>query len=183
MDTIQGILQQLKRMPLRQVCEQVIAFGMIVATALIIWKSLMLITGSESPIVVVLSGSMEPGFSRGDLLFLYQSPRPFWIGDIPVFNTGEGGAIPIVHRLLEIHQRNVSVPLAPKMLTKGDANPGHDRPLYKPGLDWIGRPHVMGRAWAYMPYVGMMTIWMNDYPLLKYALIGLLGLFVIVHRD
>ena len=30
----------------------------------------MVVTGSESPIVVVLSGSMEPAFQRGDLLFL-----------------------------------------------------------------------------------------------------------------
>lgn len=38
--------------------------GMIVTTALIIWQGLILITGSESPVVVVLSGSMEPGFKR-----------------------------------------------------------------------------------------------------------------------
>lgn len=33
-------------------------------SALIIWKGLMCFTGSESPVVVVLSGSMEPGFRR-----------------------------------------------------------------------------------------------------------------------
>ncbi len=38
--------------------------GMIVMSALIIWKGLMCFTGSESPIVVVLTGSMEPGFRR-----------------------------------------------------------------------------------------------------------------------
>jgi signal peptidase I len=38
--------------------------GMIVTSALIIWKGLMVATGSESPVVVVLSGSMEPGFKR-----------------------------------------------------------------------------------------------------------------------
>lgn len=38
--------------------------GMIVTSALIIWKALMCATGSESPVVVVLSGSMEPGFKR-----------------------------------------------------------------------------------------------------------------------
>lgn len=38
--------------------------GMIVTSALIIWKALMCVTGSESPVVVVLSGSMEPGFKR-----------------------------------------------------------------------------------------------------------------------
>ena len=37
---------------------------MIVTSALIIWKALMCVTGSESPVVVVLSGSMEPGFKR-----------------------------------------------------------------------------------------------------------------------
>lgn len=29
-------------------------FGMIISTALMIWKGLMVVTGSESPIVVVL---------------------------------------------------------------------------------------------------------------------------------
>jgi len=175
--------ESLRRMNFRQVFEQIIAFGMIVSTALIIWKSLMLATGSESPIVVVLSGSMEPGFFRGDLLFLYQSAGPFNTGDVPVFNTGSEGAIPIVHRLLEVHQRSDVNPTEVAMLTKGDNNPGHDRPLYKGSLDWINRHHVMGRALAYMPYVGMMTIWMNDYPLLKFALIGVLGLFVIINRE
>ena len=31
----------------------------------------------ESPIVVVLSGSMEPAFYRGDLLFLYHDREVF----------------------------------------------------------------------------------------------------------
>ncbi|KAJ0639365.1 putative signal peptidase I [Helianthus annuus] len=37
---------------------------MIVSSALIIWKFLMCVTGSESPVVVVLSESMEPAFQR-----------------------------------------------------------------------------------------------------------------------
>jgi len=41
----------------------------------------------------------------------------------------------------------------------------------------------MGRAAGYLPYVGMVTIAMNDYPVLKYVLIGTLGLFVIVNRE
>ncbi|KAL6130850.1 hypothetical protein ACLB2K_069228 [Fragaria x ananassa] len=38
--------------------------GMNVTSVLIIWKALMCFTGSESPVVVVFSGSMEPGFRR-----------------------------------------------------------------------------------------------------------------------
>ncbi|XP_040947675.1 signal peptidase complex catalytic subunit SEC11A-like isoform X1 [Gossypium hirsutum] len=37
---------------------------MVISSALIIWKGLICIIGSESPVVVVLSGSMKPGFKR-----------------------------------------------------------------------------------------------------------------------
>lgn len=78
---------------------------MIVSSALMIWKGLMVVTGSESPIVVVLSGSMEPAFHRGDLLFLtnYQE-EPVRVGEIVVFKV-EGRDIPIVHRVLKLHEK------------------------------------------------------------------------------
>ena len=42
--------------------------------------------GSESPIVVVLSGSMEPAFHRGDLLFLTNyEQEDIRVGEIVVF--------------------------------------------------------------------------------------------------
>lgn len=47
---------------------------------------------------------MEPAFQRGDLLLLTQSDGPFNIGDIVVFNI-DGRSIPIVHRILEVHER------------------------------------------------------------------------------
>lgn len=105
---------------------------MIVSSALMIWKGLMVVTGSESPIVVVLrfvwffinyiannmeknhcslqfifSGSMEPAFHRGDLLFLtnYQE-EPVRVGDIVVFKV-EGRDIPIVHRVIKLHEKYV----------------------------------------------------------------------------
>lgn len=37
-----------------QVLYQFLNFGMVVSSALMIWKGLMIVTGSESPIVVVL---------------------------------------------------------------------------------------------------------------------------------
>lgn len=78
-------------------------FASVIATALAMWKGLSVITNTESPIVVVLSGSMEPAFKRGDLLFLTLSPtRPLRVGDITVYNV-PGAAIPIVHRVIEVH--------------------------------------------------------------------------------
>lgn len=90
---------------LLQFIYQVLSFGMIVSSALMIWKGLMVVTGSESPIVVVLSGSMEPAFHRGDLLFLTNYPdEPVRVGEIVVFKV-EGRDIPIVHRVLKLHEK------------------------------------------------------------------------------
>jgi len=55
---------------------QVLNLAMIVFSALMLWKGLMFLTKSESPVVVVLSGSMEPAFQRGDILFLNNQDDP-----------------------------------------------------------------------------------------------------------
>lgn len=82
---------------------------MIVSSALMIWKGLMVVTGSESPIVVVLSGSMEPAFHRGDLLFLTNyKEEPVRVGEIVVFKV-EGRDIPIVHRVIKLHEKYVKL--------------------------------------------------------------------------
>ena len=54
-----------------------------------------------------------------------------------------------------------------KLLTKGDNNEVDDRGLYKPGQLWVEQDHIVGRARGFVPYVGMVTILMNDYPKLK----------------
>ena len=53
---------------------------------------------------MVLSGSMEPAFYRGDILFLNKGSAPLRTGEIVVFNI-EGRDIPIVHRIIKFHER------------------------------------------------------------------------------
>lgn len=56
----------------------------------------------------VYSGSMEPAFYRGDLLFLTNPPgQRYHTGDITVYKI-PGAEIPIVHRVLET--RDVLMP-------------------------------------------------------------------------
>ena len=55
-------------------------------------------------VVVVLSGSMEPAYYRGDILFLHMGRRPVRVGEVVVFNI-EGRDIPIVHRVVKVHER------------------------------------------------------------------------------
>ncbi|XP_018905361.1 signal peptidase complex catalytic subunit SEC11A isoform X1 [Bemisia tabaci] len=176
----QSSMDDLKRMNKRQFLYQFLSFGMIVSSALMIWKGLMVVTGSESPIVVVLSGSMEPAFHRGDLLFLtnYQQ-EPVRVGEIVVFKV-EGRDIPIVHRVLKLHEKkNGTI----KFLTKGDNNSVDDRGLYAQGQLWLTNKDVVGRARGFLPHVGMVTILMNEYPKIKFAILAFLGLYVLVHRE
>lgn len=168
------------------------------------------------------SGSMEPAFFRGDLLLLTNDrEEPIRAGDIIVFRI-DGRDIPIVHRVLKVHERFVDShafsstgrgALATfhfastrddgyvKFLTKGDNNNVDDRGLYSPGQLWLERKDVIGRAKGYvsrsldpldsmlayglsfLPYIGMVTIVMNDYPQLKYLVLAVLGFFVLVHRE
>ncbi|KAL3680975.1 hypothetical protein R1sor_023931 [Riccia sorocarpa] len=100
MGFISETLDSIKKTNVRQILLQGVSLGMIVTSALIIWKSLMCFTGSESPVVVVLSGSMEPGFRRGDILFLHMSSAPIRTGEIVVFHV-DGREIPIVHRVIK----------------------------------------------------------------------------------
>nr|KAF6399442.1 SEC11-like protein A, signal peptidase complex subunit [Molossus molossus] len=104
---------------------------------------------------------------------------PIRVGEIVVFRI-EGREIPIVHRVLKIHEKqNGHI----KFLTKGDNNAVDDRGLYKQGQHWLEKKDVVGRARGFVPYIGIVTILMNDYPKFKYAVLFLLGLFVLVHRE
>ena len=107
----------------RQLTFQLLNLAMIVFSALMIWKGLMFMTKSESPVVVVLSGSMEPAFQRGDILFLNNSVEKVFVGDVVVFKIKDRD-IPIVHRILKVHEKPDG---RVELLTKGDNNRVDDR--------------------------------------------------------
>jgi len=205
----------------RQLAFQILNLAMIAFSALMIWKGLMVLTMSESPVVVVLrcaarrararapragraarararsvsglvtprpppppSGSMEPAFQRGDILFLSNRRPDVLAGDIVVFKVS-GRDIPIVHRVLRVHSQEGGEGGASlgDFLTKGDNNPVDDRNLYAADQMWLHRPEILGTAVASIPYIGYVTIMLQDYPPLKYALVGLMGLFVLTGKE
>ena len=92
----------------------------------------------------------------------------------------DGRDIPIVHRVLKLHEKEDG---SVKFLTKGDNNSVDDRGLYAPGQFWLTRKDVVGRARGFLPYVGIVTIIMNEYPKFKYAVLACLGLYVLIHRE
>lgn len=81
------------------------------------------LTGNAVPMpfgvgsAVVLSGSMEPELSVGDLLIILQSDA-YAVGDVVVFQEGR---ISVVHRIIRMDEDTVT--------TKGDANNSEDEPM------------------------------------------------------
>ena len=140
----------------------------------------MVIFMTESPIAVILSGSMEPGFKRGDLMFLHlvNGVNDFETGDIIVY-TLPGKQIPIIHRLIEFRIDDEGRIV---LLTKGDNNPVDDRGLYDGPL-FLEPEQIMGKAYFHIPYLGMATIMLTDYPLLKWLMIGSLLLSTLLNKD
>ncbi|KZV74984.1 hypothetical protein PENSPDRAFT_647508 [Peniophora sp. CONT] len=186
-----NFVKTVRKLGVRHVLLQMLNFASVLASGLMMWKGLGLITNTESPIVVVLSGSMEPAFYRGDLLFLINPTNTrYQTGDITVYKI-PGQDIPIVHRVLEtrdvVKKVDGVLELIPSpdnqlLLTKGDNNAGDDVELYR-GLSHLERKHIVGKVRGFLPYVGYVTIAMNDFPQLKYAVLGGLGLLALIQRE
>jgi signal peptidase len=54
---------------------------------------------------------------------------------------------------------------------------------YAVGQQWLQRDDIMGRAVGFLPYFGMITVWLTDYPIVKFVLLGVMGLFAIFAKD
>ena len=180
MESVKDAWKSLKAMNKRDIAHQGLNLAMIVLSAVMIWKGLMAYTGSESPVVVVLSGSMEPSTYRGDLLFLDRGNDDFKVGEIVVYNIG-GREVPIVHRILEVHTDEETGKT--RLLTKGDNNRVADRGLYNPGQRWLEPEEVIGRVRGFLPHVGRLTILLTDYPFLKFVLIAVMAGVVMTSKE
>ncbi|KAJ5944144.1 Signal peptidase I [Penicillium verrucosum] len=181
----------------RQSIAQVLNFALVLSTAFMLWKGLSVVSASSSPIVVVLSGSMEPAFQRGDLLFLWNRDTRAEIGEVLVYNV-RGKSIPIVHRVVrtfpEVEGRmsakkvkEITVDTTPNtnmLLTKGDNNSGDDTELYAQDQDYLDRAEdIVGSVRGYIPMVGYVTIMLSEHPWLKTVMLGLMGLMVMIQRE
>lgn len=136
---------------------------------------------TDVPMVVVVSGSMEPTLLKGDLLFL-KGTDPATIkngtiggkeGDIIVFNAflipgwPHAPNDPIVHRVVDKWYDNGWF-----FRTKGDANPTVDA---LPVPEWAIEGVVVGR----IPYIGWVKIFLTDSGLLIPLLVIVSALLII----
>lgn len=169
----------LPKLSIRQMLTQGLNLCLVITTAFMFYKGLSVVSNSPSPIVVVLSGSMEPAFQRGDILFLWNRESRADIGDIVVYNIKDRD-IPIVHRVLRQHSSSKKQLL----LTKGDNNAMDDLDLYAHKQMYLNREEeVIGSVKAYIPVVGYITILLTENQNFKYALLGLIGVATLLQNE
>lgn len=184
-------------MNLRQIRQQLksgLVMMMVMASAFAVWKGLAVVTNSSAPLVVVLSGSMEPAFQRGDILFLWNREKYLNVGDIVVYNI-EGRDIPIVHRIVRDHVVEEEVKTrkgrstgqsktTQYLLTKGDNNEVDDLALYGYGKTYLKRDEdIIGSVKGYLPKLGYVTIFITENKYFKYAMIGFLTLSALFSQE
>lgn len=93
---------------------------------------------------VVLSGSMEPVLSPGDVVIVDAS-APIRVGDVITYQTS-AEAVPRTHRVVSVAEDGYE--------TKGDANENAD-----PGV--VPAEAVIGRVTLTIPLVGHVILWTN----------------------
>ena len=175
----------------------ILTMAMVLAGSFAVWKGLAVVTNSASPLVVVLSGSMEPAFQRGDILFLWNREEFVNVGDIVVYNAPQRD-IPIVHRVVREHiveekptklkNKNVNSATSKKtqqyLLTKGDNNERDDLPLYGYGKSYLNREKdIVGNVKGYLPKVGYITILITENVYFKYAMFGFLAISALFTQE
>lgn len=70
-----------------------------------------------------------------------------------------------------------------KLLTKGDNNIADDTELYARDQDFLERQDIIGSVVGYIPFVGYVTIMLSEHPWLKTAMLGIMGLVVVLQRE
>lgn len=75
-------------------------------------------------------------------------------------------------------------PSSPKLLTKGDNNVADDTELYARGQSYLDRKDdLIGSVRGYIPAVGYVTIMLSEHPWMKTAMLGIMGVMVILQRE
>lgn len=129
----------------------------------LIYFILQVSLNTQTPMVVVISGSMEPNIHKGDLLFLGGiEPEEIKSGTI---EDKEGDVIvydarglwdgapdePIVHRVIDKWENESGY----YFLTKGDANSSPDKSP-------VPEDRIIGVVVGRIPYIGWVKIFLTD---------------------
>jgi signal peptidase len=112
---------------------------LIMVAVILVAGGIMLLSALGRKPMAILSGSMEPSYNVGGLVFIDTnvSPEEIAVGDVITFTLGEDTVV--THRVTAIQDGQFT--------TKGDANNTED-------LSPVPFDNMVGRAWLHVPWLG-----------------------------
>jgi len=174
-----------KPVPRKKIIIAVVMISIAFLGSFLVYFILQISFNTETPIVVVVSGSMEPQIHEGDMLFVMgiepENIKSGTIedktGDIIVFNAqglwSTAPIDPIVHRVINKYQIGDTWYFE----TKGDANAIRDATA-------IPESRVIGVVVGGIPYIGWVKIFLTESGLLIPLLVIISALLIIsIVRD
>ena len=136
--------------------KELIVFVSIFLAIIVAWIGLGFALRTDTPIVIISSGSMEPALRAGDVVFVSGvDVSTLRAGDVIVYNCPSKKDLCvrenelIAHRIVEINETN-------GIKTKGDANDRVDRWLV--GFSWI-----KGRMFFRIPVFGKPMVVLREF--------------------
>jgi len=114
---------------------------------------------------VVISGSMEPTFYRGDIVIIQKTsffginefnPEDVKVGEVVVYNAKWYDEGPVIHRVINKTKINGST----YFIIKGDHNPVPDKYPVEPSRI-TARVVTIGDTLLIIPKIGYITIWLK----------------------
>ncbi|MCD6372454.1 MAG: signal peptidase I [Thermococcus sp.] len=118
---------------------------------------------TDTPLVIVVSGSMEPVFYRGDVVLLKgineENIDDIEVGDVVVYKR-PGYEYPIIHRVREISEVNLGGKTEKCFLTWGDNNWAPDPPYPTPygEVPCVPAYAVEDKALLVFPKIGLIPL-------------------------
>jgi signal peptidase len=131
----------------RNLLIDIIAVVALLAIIIIVNVGAQLLLATDTPFVVIASGSMSPALEVGDVIIVQGvSPTIIQVGDIIVFDSLDETRT--IHR---VTQKQTLSNGTIQFRTKGDANPSEE-------TYWTSEEGVHGRVLYKIPYLGWMAL-------------------------
>jgi len=119
----------------------------LLATVLIAYVGTQLFLATDTPFIVIASGSMSPALEVGDIIIVQGVPATsIQVGDIIVFDSPEGTRT--IHRVTQTKTLSNGTVL---FKTKGDASPTGE-------TYWTPEQNIHGRVSYRIPWLGWLAL-------------------------
>lgn len=143
----------------KKIIASVVIIILAISSPFLVYWILQMTLNTSSPMTVVISGSMEPTYHKGDLLFLYgEDPANIEVNDVIVFQS-KYSSEPVVHRVIDKRYNGEY-----QFITKGDANTFNDSSFLYDG--WLSEDKIIGKVVGWVPFIGWVKIILTEGSLL-----------------